>query len=181
METTTENSPNVVLTWLGRDSAGASYHLVPLNLRWTAAGAEADLAVFARVAQRLAADPELWSLLLRETNWRFTLVGCVCLMVSGNRDHWEDLAWRFEQGSWVSPQLAVTMGLLHPAETRAALSRLLDEGVLPDTEKSYGAALVVRDRLDPNMTEPADRRLEEEAAHGASVAEQQWAFWSERV
>ncbi len=174
-------NPNEVLSWLGRDSAGASYHLAALNLTWSAAGAEEDLAAFAGVAQRLADDPELWSTLLRESNWRFTLVGCFCLMVSGNRNHWEDLAWRFDQGTWVAPQLAVTMGLLHPAETREALSRLVDGGGLPDATKGYGAALVVRGRLDPEITEPADRRLEGDAAEGASVAEAQWAFWSERI
>lgn len=176
-----EKNPNLVLSWLGRDSAGASYHLVPLNLTWSAAGVEADLAVFAEVARKLAEDPELWSVVLRETNWRFTLVGCVCLLVSGNRDHWEDLVWRLEQGSFVSPQLLVTMGLLHPAETREALSRLLEESSLVETHKSYGAALVVQDRLNTDAAEPADRWLEEDAAEGASVADEQWAFWKERV
>jgi len=175
-----ENNPNEVLRWLGRDSAGASYHLAALNLTWSAAGAQADLAAFVEVAQRLADDPDLWSALVRETNWRFTLVGCVCLLVSSNRDHWEDLAWRLEQSTWISPQLTVTMGLLHSAQTLEMLSRLLDEGVLDNTSKGYGAALVVRARLDPELTEPADRRLEGDAAEGASVAEAQWAFWSER-
>lgn len=176
-----EKNPNVVLGWLGRDSAGASYHLVPLNLTWSAAGVDADLAVFAGVAGRLASDPDLWSLLLRERNWRYTLVGCVCLLVSGNLEHWEDLCWRFEEGSWVSPQLLVTMGLLHPEQTRTWLSRWLDGDARDRTAKSYGAALVVRDRLEPDASSPADRRLEGEAAEGASVAEEQWDFWSQRV
>jgi len=176
-----EKNPNVVLGWLGRDGVGASYHLVPLNLTWSAEGVEADLAVFAGVAERLAADHDLWSLLLREANWRYTLVGCVCLLVSGNRDHWEDLAWRFDEGTWVSPQVAVTMGLLHPAEARETLRRLVDGGAQSDTTKRHGAALVVLDRLCPDVAEPADRRLEGDAAQGASVAGDQWAFWSERV
>jgi hypothetical protein len=176
-----EKNPNEVLGWLGRDSAGASYHLVPLNLTWSSAGTEADLAVFSRVASRLAEDHALWSVLLREPNWRYTLVGSVCLLVSGNRDHWEDLLWRFEQGTWVAPQVAVTMGLLHPAETREALARLVAGGALTPTAKSYGAALVVQDRLDPEAAEPADRQLAGEAAEGASVAAAHWAFWSQRA
>jgi len=176
-----EKNPHEVLRWLGRDSAGAAYHLVPLNLTWSAAGADADLAVFAGVAQRLSGDPELWSTALREPNWRFTLVGCVCLLVSGNRDHWEDLVWRFKEGSFVSPQLLVTMGLLHPVETREALTRLMKPGGLVETSRQFGAAVVVRDRLDPEVTEPADRRLEGDAAEGAAVAGDQWAFWSERA
>jgi hypothetical protein len=176
-----EKNPNEVLSWLGRDSAGASYPLVALNLTWSAQGVQADLAAFEGVAQRLVDDPELWSALLRETNWRFTLVGCVCLLVSDNQDHWEDLAWRFDQGTWISPQLAVTMGLLHPTETLELLARLLEEGALSDSSKGYGAALVVRARLDPDITEPADLRLVGDAAEGASVAEAQWAFWSDWI
>lgn len=176
-----EKNPHVVLSWLGRDSAGASYHLVPLNLTWSAAGVDADLAVFAGVADRLAPDPQLWSLLLRERNWRYTLVGCVCLLVSGNLDHWEDLRWRFEQGSWISPQLLVTMGLLHPDQTREMLSQRLRGDALDQAAKSYGAALEVRDRLDPDASVPADRQLEGDAAGGASVADEQWAFWCQRL
>ncbi len=174
-----EKNTNEVLSWLGRDSAGASYHLVPLNLTWSPAGVEADLAVFAGVAQRLADDSELWSALLREKNWRYTLVGCVCLMVGENRDHLEDLCWRFEEGTWVAPQLAVTLGLLHPEQTRVWLSQLLEGGTVEPTSKAYGAALVVLDRLE-QRAEPAERQLEGDAAEGASVATEQWAFWSSR-
>ncbi len=182
MDHSPDRDPNVVLRWLGRDSAGAAYHLAPLNLTWSSAGVEADLAVFEGVARRLSSDPELWSVLLKEPNWRFTLVGCVCLLVQGSREHFADLSWRLEQGSWVAPQLAVTMGLLNPELAGPALRELLEGGALEGQGRSMGAVRFVLERLEPSCPEPAHAAQgQEDALEGARVAQKLWDFWRGRL
>jgi hypothetical protein len=93
---------------------------------WSDAGVEHDLAVYRRVAERLSSDTAYWSAILRDINWRYSLVGCVCLLVSAHRGFFDELRFRFEAGSMVVPQLAVAMGLLHPVDARACFEMVLE-------------------------------------------------------
>jgi hypothetical protein len=153
---------------------------------WSEPGVEHDLAVYRGVAGRLAADTPYWSAIIRDVNWRYTLVGCVCLLVSQRRGFFDDLWFRFEAGSMVIPQLAVTMGLLHPSEARAAFELVLDTPRLckhPQRRISAERALICLGfRADSAVTldgwSIADR---DHAVLADKVVQQHWAFWSSRV
>jgi hypothetical protein len=175
-----------VFDWLGTDAKGTPYHLHPLNLVWSDAGAEHDLGVYRSVAERLAADAAYWSAIIRDVNWRYSLVGCVCLLVSRHRGFFDDLWFRFEAGSMVIPQLAVTMSLLHRSDARAAFELLLDTPRLrehPLLRVSAERALVCL-----GVRPPSEVTLDgwsiidrDHAVLADKVVQQHWDFWSSRA
>jgi hypothetical protein len=129
-----------VFDWLGTDARGVPYYLHPLNLVWTDAGVEHDLAVYRRVSALLAAEPEYWTQIIREVNWRFSLAGCACLLAARRRAFYQDLCFRFKAGSWVTPQIAITIGLLHPAPARAFFESVLaDPALRPKPKQAVSA------------------------------------------
>jgi hypothetical protein len=175
-----------VFDWLGKDAKGTPYHLHPLNLVWSDAGAEHDLGVYRRVAERLAADTAYWSAIIRDTNWRYSLVGCVCLLVSRNRGFFDELLMRFEAGSMVIPQIAATMGLLHPSEARAAFELALATPRLrdhPQRRVSAERALVClgvhqESEVMLHGWSILDR---DDAVLADRVVQQHWDFWSREL
>ena len=118
-----------VLEWLGSASKGVPYYLCPLNLMWSADGVEHDLNVFRRVAEKLAAEPRYWAEIIRDASWRHSLAGCACLLASSRHEFFDELSFRFREGSWIAPQIAVTLGLLHASAARPFLESLLGDPV----------------------------------------------------
>ena len=175
-----------VFDWLGTDARGTPYHLHALNLMWSDTGVEHDLAVYRSVAERLAADTGYWSAIIRDVNWRYSLVGCVCLLVSQYRDLFDELRFRFEAGSMVIPQLAVTMGLLHPADARACFELVLETPRLrdhPARRVSAERALVcLGARAASDVTLDGWSIIDRDQALLADrVVQQHWEFWRSRV
>lgn len=116
-----------VLEWLGTDSKGVPYYLHPLNLVWSNAGVEHDLEIYRRVAEELAKDRAYWAAIIRGASWRHSLAGCTCLLASRRREFFDDLCFRFREGSFIAPQIAVTLGILHGVAARPFLESILDE------------------------------------------------------
>jgi hypothetical protein len=62
---------------------------------------------------------------LAEPNWRDHLVAAAAVLVSRRRAPFVDALWAaFDEGSWVSPQLAVTLSLSDPAFAAHARDRI---------------------------------------------------------
>jgi len=180
-----QNEHSRVFDWLGIDKQGTPYHLHPLNLVWSAEGVDHDLNVYKAVADRLAPDPQYWASVIRDPNWRFTLVGCVCLLVTGRTEHFEDLCFRYEAGGIVVPQLAVTLGLLHAEHAVPFFKMMLSTPELrrnPSKAISADRALVkLRVRHQPEVVAEEWKGLGGDDAKAAqSLFEQHWKFWSER-
>ena len=175
---------NDILSWLGSDSRGVPLYLHPLNLVWSPDGAERDLLSFQRVAVRLHANHALWSAAIRDTGWRVTLAACVCLIVARERGFFRDLCDTFEQGSWVLPQIAVTLGLLHPIESRRFFEAFL-ASAHDRSPKHIVSAQRVLERLGalPNAALSLSRWSGAEADDAATandVVLRHWEFWSSR-
>lgn len=177
------SAENDVFQWLGTDSRGTPYHLHPLNLVWSDEGVSFDLAVYRRVANRLAAHPRYWSLVIRDSNWRSTLVGCVCLLVSGERHFKSDLRDTFYRGSMVEPQLAVSFGLLHPDEAKSFFQSF----IAAPSSRNRPRALVSAQRVlqclgllsESDLTLTGwDALGQDDAVLANQVALQHWTFWS---
>jgi len=175
-----------VFGWLGADKKGTPYHLHPLNLVWSAVGVEHDLNVYKKMAERLAADPAYWALIIREANWRHTLVGSVCLLVTRRTEFFDDLCFRFEAGSMVVPQLAVTLGLLNPERATPFFQRVLSTAEL----RQHSSKSVSADRalVKLGARQQSEVTVEEwngvgrdDAMTAERVFEHHWRFWSERL
>jgi hypothetical protein len=177
------SSEHDVFQWLGNDSSGLPYYLQPLNLCWSDEGPEVDLARFKEVAARLRMVPEYLSRIIRERNWRPTLVGCVCLLVSGERGFAADLLHTFERGSMVEPQIAVTLGILHPSEAQSFFEVFISRSTSRLRPRALLSAQTVLQCLgvfkEANLSLDGWTELERDGAIlGNYSTLKQWAFWS---
>jgi hypothetical protein len=171
-----------VFDWLGIDPDGVPYYLHPLNLNWSEAGPEHDLTLFQSVGKRLESEPEYWSQIIRTQAWRHTLVGCVCVMLTRRSDRFADLAHRFNHGSFVVPQVAMTMGIVYPDLAAFHFNTFLNEQNTVRDYKQITSAQAVLAKL--GITRSMDLRTEELESHdkhdaevGHRVIENQWDFW----
>ncbi len=114
MRSNEQDDRDRVFGWLGVDKQGTSYHLHPLNLVWNVDGVDHDLNVYKTIADRLAADPKYWAAIIREPNWRHTLVGCVCLLGTRRTEVFDDVCFRFEAGSCPRLRWRLPTSARHP-------------------------------------------------------------------
>ena len=175
-----------VFDWLDTESQSTNYHLIPLHLSWTDAGVEHDLAVFRKVADRLASEPAYWAEIIREASWRHSLVGCTCLLASHRHELFEELCYRFRAGSFVAPQIAVTLGLLHGSSARLFFESVLDDPALRSSPKLAVSAHRVLLRLGAQPTHDISIEMWRDFDHDdAMIAEKivavHWDFWFSRV
>ena len=175
-----------IFEWLGNDSKGVPYYLHPLNLVWSDAGVEHDLELYRRVADQLAGDRGYWAEIIRTAAWRHTLAGCTCLLVSRRHDFFDELCHRFHAGSFVTPQIAVTLGLLHASAARTFFEAVLDEPELRNKPKTVVSAHRVLLRLGPQLARdvPIDVRdalARDDAMLAEQVVAAHWDFWSRRM
>jgi hypothetical protein len=175
-----------VLEWLGLDDEGTPYYLHPLNLMWSDAGPEHDLAIFRGVADRLATEPDYWRSLLRMLCWRECLAGCTCLLVSGRREFFDDLVFGFRSGCWVAPQIAVTIGILHPRRAVDFFHSALEEDAIRRHAKLGISAFELLLKLGIHPTRQIERQGWSEfdiddAGVSSQVIEKHWNFWSRHL
>jgi hypothetical protein len=182
-----ESIPDMkVVEWLGNDSKGVPYYLHPLNLVWSEAGVDHDLEIFRRVAEKLAGVPAYWAEIIRSAAWRHSLAGCTCLLASQRHEFFDDLCHRFRAGSFIAPQIAVTLGLLHESSARTFFEQFLDDPALRDKPKQAVAAHRVLLHLgaQPAHNISIDTWSEfehDDAMIGEKVVAAHWDFWSKRV
>jgi hypothetical protein len=121
---TIQMDDSAVLDWLGLDAQG-----VPYYLHFLEPGFSEDSEALSRLgyaATQLQKEPERWGFVMRAAGWRAQLVVCYALIIAKNRNCLEDLKIVFRSFSFVSPQIAVTLGLLHPQESVVFLEGSLD-------------------------------------------------------
>jgi hypothetical protein len=173
-----------VFEWLGDDSKGVPYYLHALNLVWSDAGVEQDMELYRRVAGQLADDAAYWAEIIRSASWRHSLAGCTCLLASRRREYFDDLCHRFRAGSFIVPQIAVTLGLLHGSTARPFFESTLTE--LRSHPKQAVSAHRVLLRLGAQPAHSISieewRDFEHDDAMIADkVVAEHWDFWSNRV
>ena len=185
-DSTREVPDGRVFEWLGTDAEGVPYYLHPLNLCWSAQGADQDLQIYSRVADLLAAVPDYWAKIIRETNWRHSLVGCTCLLASRRKEFFEELCYRFRAGSWVEPQIAVTLGQLHGTASRAFFESALEEPAFRRKPKQAVSAhrVLLHLGVDPKHDIIVDSWTDfelDDAMIANEVVRAHWSFWSGRA
>jgi hypothetical protein len=156
-----------------------------LNLMWQPAGLEYHMTAIQRTSELLAMDSGYWSAVIRDDNWRLPLVGSACALVRKNRGFFADLCHRFTNGSMVTPQLAVAIGLLHPDEAIRFLETELNKPAAnrsPQRVVSAQTALARLGRLKESEIVLRGWPLEDqdyaEMAH--AVVGRHWDFWYKR-
>jgi hypothetical protein len=171
-----------VFSWLGQ-AGSVPYYLIPLNLVWSDAGAEADLGHFREVTRRLRAEPDYWRYLFRCGAWREQLTALTCALVGSERDYADEFCGAIRGGSWVSPQLVVGLSLLHPALARDWIQSEFDSSWLASRPKTVGAFSTAHTHFLLPFTPVAfSTPLEQDDfIVGASTAASHFAFWRSRI
>jgi hypothetical protein len=114
------------------------------------------------------------------------LAGCTCLLVSRRHEFFDELCHRFRTGSFVVPQIAVTLGLLHGAAARSFFESFLNEPGLCSHPKQAISAHRVLVRLGAQTkhyisVKDWHNRERDDAMAADQVISAQWDFWSSRV
>jgi hypothetical protein len=171
-----------VFGWLGQ-AGSVPYYLIPLNLVWSDAGAEADLEHFRGVSKRLRAEPDYWRYLFRCGAWREQLTALTCALVASERGYADEFRDAIRGGSWVSPQLVVGLSLLHPDSARDWLQSEFDSSWLASQPKTCGAfSTAFTHFLLPFTPVAFLTPLDQDVfSVGATTAASYFAFWRSRI
>lgn len=191
---------NKVFDWLGNDSDNVPNYLHLLNLYWKE-DVDIELKHFREVAWKLANEPEYLRQMIRTNFWRHTLVACISVILIEAKEYSDDLKAGFELPNFVSPQIAVALGLLYPNEAVEYLSEAISQATeIPNAEnyqrdtsihnnpKRIVASQVVLAELKPNLARKLakSRIFQQHQNHqdgeiGANVAKHHWDFWLETI
>lgn len=186
------NCDDEVFEWLGEGLSPSLPYLQLLHPNQSERGRRV-LANLRVVVSRLRNRPEYWRELIRAQNWRHTIIGCSAVLMVREARFLDDLLYRFDQGSWVAPQLAIALGLVHPAEAVTEL-----EGVIRQHDSSADfkrvfsayAVLKLMGREIVQEFEASDlfRRsqiestgtslLAQDSLVAVNVVHSQWDFWT---
>ena len=172
-----------VLDWLGINAVGIPRYLCPLNLTVNE-DSKYDLQIFQQVAELLAAT--IWAEIIRSASWPYCLAGCSCLLASGRAEFFDDLCFRFEMGSFIAPQIAVTLGLLHGSSARAFFETLLSDPIVQENPKQAVSINEVLSRIGHPVTKNVqasswDALQLDDAILAEEVVKEHWDFWKTRL
>ncbi|WP_444919612.1 hypothetical protein ACJJID_11485 [Microbulbifer sp. CnH-101-G] len=141
---------------------------------------ESDLSIFSSLANELESEHAGYENLLFDVNWRSHLIACMCLIVSENKSHLEELKNCFTNGSMVSPQIAVAMARLHFREMMDFFPSYINGRHGPESSAQIGAALVLLQSMFVREITFSKSQLNiERFCLGLSVAQHHSGFWLE--
>src|SRR5260221_4543096 len=114
-----------VLAWLGSDEKGMGYYFYFLTLRYSIS--PEALSRLRSVAYQLGREPDYWEQVISGSGfgWRTQLVGSYALLISNNYGYSLALMNGLRRFSFVSPQIAVILGILHPSEALSFFEEMI--------------------------------------------------------
>jgi hypothetical protein len=172
-----------VFDQLGKNKDGVPYHLHLLGLHFD--GEEENvLNKYKDIAVSLKDSPNVIKDLIRDPNWRPALVGNAVVMLLKATDLQKDLIWRLENGSWVSPQLAVGIALIDEGFAEKEMYRIIKNAVEKSNPKTIMSAysclkfLKSKYATEFENTDVFEIWKEKDSWDNSSkIAEQHWDFW----
>ncbi|MDQ6786224.1 MAG: hypothetical protein M3033_05325 [Acidobacteriota bacterium] len=171
-----------VFNQLGKDENDVPYHLHLLNLKFGDEGLES----YRKLALNLKDSPKLISELIRDVNWRPTLVGNAITILLRTKEFHKDLIWRLENGSWVSPQIAVGIALLNANLAEKELNKIIENASEESNPKTIMSAYSSLKFLESNFAKKFEQtklfevlREKDSWDNSIKIAEQHWNFWKD--
>ena len=175
-----------VFAHLGLNSQGVPFYLHLLNLYWGEDGMDFAMKKYKSLATKLKDSPSIISDLIRDVNWRPTLVGNATVILLQAKQFQKDLIWRLENGSWVSPQIAVAIALLNDGFAEEELNRIIENASEESNPKTIMSAYSSMKFLENNIAEDFSKTkifevLKEKDSWDDSItiAEEHWDFWKD--
>jgi hypothetical protein len=177
-------SVSEVFEWLGVDEKGVPYHLHLLQPEWSPDGKGADLIRFRELSIKLKSSPIIVRQLIRDDNWRPTLIGNAVAILLRATEFENDLMWRLSKPTWVAPQVAVGIAMLSNGSIETDLRQLLaiaSEESSPKMILSVYCALKFIGSKIANEFEETElfKRLKlKDQDDCIRIAEANWSYWS---
>ena len=172
-----------VFKLLGKDDEGVPHHLHLLNPN-SFDEERSTIDKCKNIAISLKDKPEKVGELVRELNWRPTLVGNTLAILLREHRVQKDMIWRLEKGTWVSPQLSVGIALLNDGSAEKELKRIIEsatEDSNPGTIMSAYSSLVFLESQAAELFKQTTlfKKLREKDSRNNSIeiAQKHWDFW----
>lgn len=161
------------------------YYLPLLNLYWEEEeGEEEFFKDFRKYAISVKDSTKFIGNLIKDINWRPTLMGNAIVILLRAKEFQKDMIWRLEKGSWVSPQLAVGIALIDDGFAETELIRIIgnaSEESNPKTIMSAYSSLKFIESEFANHFEKTELFLilkEKDAwDNSTEIAKQHFEFW----
>lgn len=175
-----------VFDYLGLNSQGVPFYLHLLNLYWGEDGKDLAMKKYRDLASKLKDSPEIISELIRDINWRPTLVGNATVILLRGKEFRKDLFWRLENGSWVAPQIAVGIALLNANSVEKELNKIIKNASEESNPKTIISAYSSLKFLESEIANEFEKTTLFEALkekdswdNSIKIAEQHWNFWKD--
>lgn len=168
---------------LGTDENDVPLHLNLISLNFAT---EEVIERIKNVALDLKKSPQVITELIRDANWRPTLVGNAFTILLREEKFQSDLIWRLENWSWVAPQIAVGIALIDKGSAEKELERILENASEDSNPKTIMSVYSSLKFLESNIAEKFEGNklfniLKEKDYWDKSIdiAEKYWNFWKE--
>jgi len=175
-----------VFDYLGLNSQGVPLYLHLLNLYWGEDGRDPVMEKYKNLAIMLKDSPELISELIRDENWRPTLVGNAIAILLRAKEFQKDLVWRLENGNWVAPQIAVALAILNDDFAEKELKRIIENVSEESNPKTIMSAYSSLKFLESKIANEFEKtklfevlKQKDSWDNSIEVAEQHWNFWKD--
>lgn len=186
-----------VFEWFGNDSDNVPNYMRLLGLYLNEDDINSDLKLFRDVAQKLRNEPEYFRQMIRTSFWRHTLVASISVILLEAEEFCDDLEKGFDLPNFVSPQIAVALGLICPRKAVSFLKEAVSKAEpIPSAEnfkrdwsihtdsKRIVAAQTVLSKLDyksakmlSNSVVFQEHSKNLDGVTGRVAAENHWEFW----
>jgi hypothetical protein len=178
------SSSRDVFEWLNKYRKGAPYYLHLLNLYWGEDGEDEVISRFKELAFNLKHYPNVIKELIRDLNWRPTLVGNAVVILLGERGFQSDLIWRLENWSWVAPQIAGGIALSDEGSAERELQRIIENASENSNPKTIMSTYSSLKFLESKTADEFEKTrlfeiLKEKDSwdNSIKIAEQHWLYW----
>jgi hypothetical protein len=139
---------------------------------------------YRRFAVGLCDAPEFVRDLIRDKNWRPTLMGLTVVILLRAVEYQADMAWRLANGNWVAPQLAVAIALVDEGKGVDLVRGIVDSATEESNAKvvmsAYSALSFLKSPIAYEFeASPLFEHLKNADSYDDSlgIAKRHWDFW----
>lgn len=161
------------------------WYLSPLHLNFDGVEGQELLRKYRSLAAGLRRSPEFVRELVRDNNWRPTLIGVIVVVLLRAVEHQADMAWRLANWNWVAPQLAVGIAIVDKGGGLDLVRKIVEEATEESNPKvvlsAYSALSFMNSPIVAEFeASPLFEHLKKADAWDGSVniAKRHWDFWN---
>jgi hypothetical protein len=161
------------------------WYLPPLHPNFEGAEGQELLRKYRSLAAGLRESPEFVQELIRDKNWRPTLIGITVVILLRAVEYQADMVWRLANWNWVAPQLAVGIAMVDQGRGINLIRGIVEEATETSNPKvvmsAYSALSFMNSPIAAEFeSTPLFEHLTTADAWDGSmgIARRHWDFWN---